>query len=138
MSIVYTIPELKLPYTYRIQLLPHQYFEVVLFMQQVKYVGHLVIPSDASEEAHLGRARAACVSSSWSSLSQPTIPLQCGCFQMPSSRGAEGLMPGRCSSLPPPFLWTQQGPLWRIQKGRFTGTPGTIAAFVLCICDCKR
>lgn len=39
-------------------------------MQQIKYVCHLIVPSDASEEAHLQREKAACISTAWSSLSQ--------------------------------------------------------------------
>ena len=62
----------KTLYTYRVQLLPHEHFEVVLFMQQIKYVRHLIVPSDASEETHLQRERAACISIAWSSLSQTT------------------------------------------------------------------
>lgn len=39
--------------TYRIQLLPHQHFKVVLVVQQVEYIRHLVVPSNAGEETHL-------------------------------------------------------------------------------------
>ena len=44
-------------------------------MQQIKYVGHLIVPSNASEETHLQRERAACISITWGSLSQTTIPI---------------------------------------------------------------
>ena len=64
----------KILYTYRVQLLPHQHFKVVFFMQQIKYVCHLIVPSNASEETHLQRERAACISIAWSSLSQTTTP----------------------------------------------------------------
>lgn len=105
--------ELKIPYTYRIQLLPHQHFKVVLFMQQLKYVCHLIVPSNASEETHLKREKATFISIIWNSLSQTTafIKVACRC-QAP---GIEGFN-GQAALLSSLSLVPNQGPLLGIQK----------------------
>lgn len=68
-------------------------------MQQIKYVCHLIVPSNASEETHLKRENAACISITCS-LSQTTtlislVPFRC------RLQGREGLMQvAMLSSLP--------------------------------------
>lgn len=121
MSTVYAILELKIPYTYRIQLLPHQHFKIVLFMQQVKYVRHLVVPSDAGEEAYLKRARATCISISRSSLSQNTTTLTslvASRCQAPRGRRANARLP---LSLPVYLAGITPG---RFRKACHTDTTG--------------
>lgn len=40
--------------TYRVQVLPHEHLEVVFVVQQLEDVGHLIVPANASQQAHLG------------------------------------------------------------------------------------
>lgn len=106
----------KIRYTYRVQFLPHQHFKVVFFMQQIKYVCHLIVPSNASEETHLQREREASISIAWSSLSQTTTPsLVAFKYRTLAGRRVSG-QAAILNSFPPclspllPIPCTQQGP----------------------------
>lgn len=92
-------------------------------MQQIKYVCHLIVPSNASEETHLQREREACISIAWSSLSQTTTPTV-WLLSNTDLWQEEGLVarlpyltPFLLACLPSfPSHVPNRGLLWRIQK----------------------